>query len=137
MNRKIYKSYDGRWNHTERRIKVTFSEFLADRLNAIPVPYGSFEAARLFGSPVSMERLDLRAQVRGDAKKLASKTAKFLTMHAEYAARRSFDKRRNIIEPFVLPNPITRQSPCKPFESGKNTLDYYIPSQQTEYRMAA
>ena len=83
------------------------------------------------------ERNKLRDAVKGDAKKLAARAHKYLTMSAEYKARETFQRKRYEPEPPLAQRlarlaPCTRQSPCKAFESGKNTLDYYIPSEQQQ-----
>jgi hypothetical protein len=101
MSRKQYKSFDGKWNHVEHRTggKVSLADFYAVRLNAIEIPYGETFIAQFMYSPVNMARDNLRDQVRGNAKQLASRTAKFLTMNSEYIARRSFAKARLEKEP--------------------------------------
>lgn len=92
-------------------------------------PYGAEgmearEVSALLLLPLWQSRANLRDQIRGDAKTLARKAHKFLTLSAEYSERETFAKRRNGPWPtFIcaMARP-TRQSPCEPFESGKNCL---------------
>jgi hypothetical protein len=80
----------------------------------------------LFASPVDAPRDRLADLVPFNAKKLAMKARKFLTLSAVYAEREAF------INPLHEPLPKrpiypswtngTRQSHCMPFESGPNVL---------------
>ena len=47
---------DSRWEHIERRDKVTLAAFYEARLNAIEIPYGSIANAALYGCPVDRPR---------------------------------------------------------------------------------
>jgi hypothetical protein len=96
VSRRQRRPVESAWQHREYRHKVTLADFYAARLNAIAVPWGSFEAARLMGAPVSLpDRTPTRERIKLDARKLATRCRKFLTLGTEYAARETFAKRRD------------------------------------------
>lgn len=87
--------------HEENRSKVTLRDYrahkwcLAQGANLWHLSGWDEQLAYFMSSPLDMERLQSREQCRLNPKQLASKAAKFLTLAAEYAHRRAWDKARN------------------------------------------
>ena len=82
-------------------------------------------------------RKSLRNTVKCSAKQLAARAHKYLSLSAEYKARDAWQRKQHEPDaPYTqriasLPTSrTTRQAPCKAFESGRNTLDFFIPSEQ-------
>ncbi len=117
-------TYDSSWGHnTHLYYKLTLADYMQRKAWVAGVPYGSIRAARLMGSPIQQERIPLREAIRAEGDTLARRAHKFLTLAKEYNERERFAKTRN--EPIRQHIPAltgTARVPCKPFESGRNTL---------------
>ncbi len=78
-----------------------------------------------FVSAVYVKRMRLSDQVQGSPDKLAKRVRKFLTLNPEFADganTRHWAAINDMRQRFPVIARPTRQSPCLPFESGRNAL---------------
>src|SRR6184192_4440584 len=68
------------------------------------------------------DRNKLRYRIRLSGDRLSRAANKYLSLSAEYLERDRWAKKCAEGFTTIVANPVTRQSPCKSFESGRNCL---------------